>query len=107
MSWRTTDLSTSPATVQLATTDLLALAFDVTLDLDDGEDVVSATTRLLNLNTSATVALDELPDVADNTVTQLIDGSDLARGVDYELAWVFTISPTKVLTRTTVLQVVA
>jgi hypothetical protein len=107
MSWRTTDLSTNPAAVQLATTELVALAFDASLDLDTGEAVTSATTRLIRLDTLATVALDDAPDVDTNVLTQMIDGSDLTRGVDYELAWTFVISATKVLSRTTVLSVVA
>jgi hypothetical protein len=107
MAWRTTTLSTDPASLDVATTETVTLAYDVTRDLETGENVTSATTRLIRLDTLATVTIDAAPAVATNVVTQLIDGSDLARGVDYELTWSAHISATKVLSRTTVLQVVA
>lgn len=106
MAWRATTLSTNPAYFEVATTEVVAIEFDTTLDLDTGESVTAVSSRLLRLDTRTVVTIDP-PTEDSNVLTQVIDCRDLVRGVDYELSFIYTISPTKILTRTTVLQVVA
>lgn len=106
MTWRATTLSTDPASLEVATTETVAIAFDTTLDLDTGESVTAAASRLLRLDTRTVVTIDP-PTEDSDVLTQVIDCSNLVRGVDYELTFVYTIAPTKILSRTTVLQVVA
>lgn len=106
MAWRATTLSTNPASIEVASTETVAIAFDATADLGASEHVTAVDSRLLRLDTLDVLTIDP-PTQASDVLTQVVDCSDLVRGVDYELTWIATISASKVLSRTTVLSVVA
>jgi hypothetical protein len=93
--WQATPLSTTPASLAMATTEDRRPGLDASPLLAVGETIDNAklTARLVRLDTFATVALADSPThTTGNIIVQRVRGSALARGVVYELTVTFGIT---------------
>lgn len=98
------DLSTDPAVVETIAAMVLPLPFDLAPSLLPGETPSNPRTVLTDLETGERVSL-PAPTLTGTTITQVIQR--LTPGRDYQLVWLWTISPTKQPGKITVIRAVA
>lgn len=83
------ELSTVPATVEMATTDVVPVEVDMTAQLPSGGSVTSPVCTLTAADGTAVILADD-PVVAGNVVTQTVRGSALTAGQIYRLRIAYT-----------------
>lgn len=93
-------LSVSPPFLELATSEVLPIAFDATALLANGDAVATPTAILTRVadGTDFADALSDSPAATDNVITVTVDGSELVAGESYRLAVSFSAGGVKVET---------
>jgi hypothetical protein len=99
-------LTTSPGTLQIASTDVLPLGCDSTPLLLAGEFATGIATSLTRLDQNIAVVLPDEPTLSAPLATQIIRGATLTVGVRYRLVWTFTLNSGATLSEQTFLDCV-
>lgn len=95
------EISTDPAAIHMATTDVLPLEVDMTAQLPAGGSVGTPACTLTDRADGTVVTLADEPVVAGNVVTQPIRGSALTARHVYQLRVVYAASESVTLTTVT------
>ncbi len=98
------ELQTTPERVKTLAAAVLPLVFDLAPLLLPGETPSNPRTALTDLETGERVSL-PAPTLVGTTITQVIQR--LTAGHDYQLVWIWTISPTKQPGKITIILAVA
>lgn len=90
-------LSTSPPSIPLATTDEVPFAVDMTAQLPQGGSVSDPIVTLTDIPSGTAITLPS-PTVSGNSVVQILRGADLTPGHQYLLRVVYNAAVDTVLT---------
>jgi hypothetical protein len=111
LTWQNNDLLTRPQRVQISTSELLPLAWDMTDLLQLGESITSPVVTVTQVNPKPIIdvptAVSGAAEVNANIVRQRIDGAPLTRGTLYEIVVTYTAATGKDISVITMLECVA